>query len=79
MAQKKERKPRPIPEFKIREEELNLGIHDDTTDFEDEFKPVELHFADHFTHRTIVDLDPEGFNKLSQCAHQKGTGVNYFA
>lgn len=55
-----------IPEFKSREEEAEFWDTHDTADFEDELKPVEIHFADESKHRIIIDLDQETFVKLSQ-------------
>ena len=75
MTEKKRKVTSKIPEFKSREEEAEFWDTHDTTDFEDEFKPVELRFADDFKHSIVVDLDPETFIELSQHAQQKGTDI----
>ena len=45
MAMQKERKKSRIPEFKTIEEEAEFWDTHDTTDYEDEFKPVKVRFG----------------------------------
>lgn len=71
MTEEKTRKSR-IPEFASREEEAEFWDTHDTTDFEDEFKPVQVTVARELAARIIIDLDPDPWRKLCSIAQEKG-------
>lgn len=70
MAQKKERKPRTIPEFKSREEEAEFWDSHDLADYWGEFKPVELRL-DKVSHTILMDIDHETLSKLVHYGQKK--------
>ncbi len=61
-----------IPDFASREEEAAFWDTHDTTDFEDEFKPVKVHVAEKLSHEIIIRLESEDFRKLCALARKKG-------
>jgi predicted DNA binding CopG/RHH family protein len=63
-----------IPEFKSVEEEARFWDTHDTTDFEDEFKPVRVRFAKNLSHGLTIRLDPETLDQLRKEASEKGIG-----
>lgn len=63
-----------IPEFKSREEEAKFWDSHDTTEFEDEFKPVRARFAKNLTEGITIRLDSETLGALRNLAHEKGVG-----
>ncbi len=63
-----------IPTFPSVEEEAEFWDTHDTTDFEDEFKPVKVRFAKNLSHGLTIRLDPETLAKLRREASQKGIG-----
>jgi hypothetical protein len=71
MIEKEPRKSR-IPEFASREEEAEFWDTHDTTDFEDEFKPVQVSVTKKLDARITIDLDPEAWQKLLSAAREKG-------
>ena len=78
-----EGKPRPntgrIPVFTTLEEEAEFWDSHDTTDFEDEFKPVDVRFARNLSEGLTVRFDPETLGKLREQARQKGIGPTTLA
>ncbi len=68
-----------IPEFKSYEEEAEFWDTHDTTDFEDEFKPVKVRFAKNLASNLNVRLDPETLERLRKLAHDKGIGPTTLA
>jgi len=76
----KETKPKSrIPEFASIEEEAAFWDTHDTTDFEDEFKPVKVHFAKNLSEGISIRLDPETLEQLRTEAHEKGIGPTTLA
>lgn len=67
-------KTRRIPEFKSIEEEAEFWDTHDTTEFEDEFRPVKARFANNLSEGLTIRLDPETLSKLRQKAHEQGIG-----
>jgi hypothetical protein len=61
-----------IPEFASREEEAEFWDTLDLTDFEDEFKPVQVKVAEKLGAHITIDLDHEAWHKLLSAARQKG-------
>jgi hypothetical protein len=64
-----------IPEFRSREEEAKFWDTHDTTDFEQEFKPVRVKFAKNLSRPIPVRLDVETWQKLQLRARRKGIGA----
>lgn len=63
-----------IPIFKSVEEEAEFWDTHDTTDFEEEFKPVKVRFAKNLSQGLTIRLDPETLEKLRREANEKGIG-----
>jgi predicted DNA binding CopG/RHH family protein len=63
-----------IPEFKSVEEEASFWDSHDTTDFEEEFKPVKVDFAKNLSNGLTIRLNPQTLEKLRAEAHAKGIG-----
>jgi predicted DNA binding CopG/RHH family protein len=63
-----------IPAFASVEEEAEFWDTHDTTDFEEEFKPVKVRFAKNLSHGLTIRLDPDTLEKLRREASQKGIG-----
>src|SRR5262249_35992504 len=68
-----------IPVFKSREEEAEFWDTHDTTDFEDEFKPVKVRFARNLSQGITIRLDDATLRKLRAEAHAKGLGPTTLA
>lgn len=64
-----------IPEFKSVQEEAAFWDTQDTTDFEDEFKPVTVRVAKPLDHIFSVRFDRKTLSELQQQADKKGTGT----
>ena len=71
MTEKHDVKSR-IPDFASREEEAKFWDTHDTTDFEDEFKPVRVRVAEDLAHVIQIELDSETFRALCALARKKG-------
>ncbi len=65
---------RRIPEFNSVEEEAEFWDTHDTTEFENEFRPVKVRFAQNLSEGLTIRLDPETLSKLRQKAHEQGIG-----
>ena len=77
-----ERPRRPnsrIPEFKSLEEEAEFWDTHDTTDYEEEFKPVKVRFAKNLSQGITIRLDPETLMTLRSYAKEKGIGPTTLA
>lgn len=72
-------RPNRIPKFKNREEEARFWDTHDTTDYEDEFRPVRVKFAKQLSHPIPVRLDEETWEKLKLTAQKKGIGATTLA
>ena len=71
MTVKEERKKSRIPEFKTIEEEAEFWDTHDTTDYEDEFKPVKVRFADKLFDRVTIPVDTDTLAQLDSLAREK--------
>lgn len=67
-----------IPTFNNIEEEAEFWDTHDTTEFEDEFKPVKVHFAKNLSEGFKVRFDPETADQIRAYAHQEGVGPTTF-
>ncbi len=63
-----------IPDFKSREAETEFWDTHDTTDFEDEIKPVKVRFAKNLSESINIRFEPETLNTLRALARDKGMG-----
>jgi len=63
-----------IPEFKSYEEEAEFWDTHDFTDFDDEFKPVEVRVSKNLSSSVAIRLDPESLERIRQLAHDQGIG-----
>lgn len=63
-----------IPEFKSLQEEAEFWDTHDFTDFLDEAKPVNVHFAKNLTDSMTIRLDPTVLNQIREKAHKIGVG-----
>ncbi len=84
MAIKTERKVaqptrRSIPDFASVEEEAAFWDTHDTTDFEDEFQPVNVRFAERLSEGLTIRFDPETLARLRAQAKKKGMGPTTLA
>ena len=71
MTMKEERKKSRIPEFKTIEEEAEFWDTHDTTDYEDEFKPVKVRFADKLFDRVTIPVDTDTLAQLDALAREE--------
>lgn len=67
---KKNRKSR-IPEFKTIQEEAEFWDTHDTTDYEDEFKPIKAQFADKLFDRVTIPVDADTLAQLDTLAREE--------
>jgi predicted DNA binding CopG/RHH family protein len=70
---------RRIPAFASKEEEAAFWDTHDTTDYEEEFRPVTVRFARNLSHPLTIRLDPETIAELREQAHAKGIGPTTLA
>ena len=68
-----------IPEFTNRDEEAEFWDTHDTTDYLDEFKPVQARFAKNLSKGITIRLDPETLAELRWRAKEKGIGPTTLA
>lgn len=68
------RKKSRIPKFKSYEEEANWWDTHDTTEFEDEFKPVKLEFVKPLEHILGVRMDSKTLTQLTELGSEIGIG-----
>lgn len=64
-----------IPEFKSLEEEVEFWDTHDTTDFEDEFKPLRVRVARNLKHIFSVRFEGKTLSDLDAEAEKKGLGT----
>lgn len=79
MTERKNKTMRQIPEFKSMEEEAEFWDTHDTTDFEQEFKPVKVRFAKNLSEGLHIRLDPQTLAELRSQAQEKGIGPTTLA
>ena len=79
MTSKEAAKRSRIPDFKSREEEAEFWDTHDTTDFEDEFKPVKVRFAKNLSESINIRFDPTTLESLRTLAKEKGIGPTTLA
>ena len=63
-----------IPIFSSIEEEAEFWDTHDTTDFEDEFKPVKVRVAKNLSEGVTIRLDHDTLSKVRTAAHKQGIG-----
>lgn len=68
-----------IPKFTSYEEEANFWDTHDTTEFEDEFKPVKVEFAKPLGHILGVRLDAKTIDELDKKGREIGLGASTLA
>ena len=68
-----------IPSFASIEEEAAFWDTHDTTEFEDEFKPVRVRFKKRLSEGLTIRLDPQTLAKLRRQASGKGVGPTTLA
>ena len=68
-----------IPDFKSYEEEAAFWDTHDVSDFQDEFKTVQVKFAKNLTHSMNVRFDAKDITKLQEEADKKGIGPSTLA
>lgn len=68
------KKTNRIPTFKSIQEEAGFWDTHDTTDFEDEFKPVKVRFAKNLSQGLTIRLDPDILDRVRARAHRRGIG-----
>lgn len=68
-----------IPEFANREEEATFWDKHDTTDFEDEFQPVKVRFAENLSEGITIRFDSDTLNRLRVEARARGIGPTTLA
>ena len=71
MTEKQHPKSR-IPEFANYQEEAEFWDTHDTTDFEDEFRPVRVQVAKNLSEEITIRLDPESLRQVRVLAKEKG-------
>ena len=71
--------PRAIPRFSSLEEEAEFWDTHDTTDFEEEFRPIEARFSKNLTQGITIRLDPETLKDMRLRAKAKGLGPTTLA
>lgn len=76
---KKHRAKGRIPEFKSLEEEAEFWDTHDTTDYEDEFRPVRVRFAKNLSQPISIRLDSETLTELRFRAREMGIGPTTLA
>ena len=74
MSEQREPRKSRIAEFSNIEEEAEFWDTHDTTEFEDEFKPVQVRFAKNLSEGFKVLFDPETARKIREYAHEQGIG-----
>ena len=82
MTTKNEREPKKkarIPAFSSIEEEAAFWDTHDTTDYEDEFKPVKVRFARNLSQVLALRLEPQTLEELRELARKKGIGPTTLA
>lgn len=68
-----------IPEFQSMEEAAEFWDTHSTTEFEDEWEPVDVEVSPNLGHVLSVRLDRPTFRRLSGIARQKGVGASTLA
>ena len=79
MTEKKTERKSRIPEFKSIEEEAEFWDTHDTTDFENEFKPVRVRVANNLSEPLTIRLDADTLAELRSKAKEKGIGPTTLA
>lgn len=79
MTERQRRLKSRIPEFRNIEEEAEFWDTHDTTDYENEFKPINVRFAKNLSEGITIRLDPETLKVLRARAHERGIGPSTLA
>lgn len=61
-----------IPRFRSIEEEAEFWDTHDSTEFEDQFRPTRLKFAEHVEHLFAIPLEPKVIDLLLNVARERG-------
>ncbi len=72
-------KQKRIPAFARREEEARFWDTHDTAEFEDEFEPIDVRFANNLSQGITVRFTPETLETLRATAQRKGIGPTTLA
>jgi len=72
MTQEKEQPKSRIPEFASREEEAAFWDTHSLADYWDEFKPIQVRFAEKLSESITIYLDPGTLERLRSLAQEKG-------
>lgn len=75
----KEKGKTKIPSFANVQEEAEFWDKHDTTDYEQEFKPVKVRFAKNLSQGITVRLDADTLLELRMLAREKGIGPTTLA
>ena len=70
MSKKKHPKSR-IPEFKTIQEEAEFWDTHDLTDYEDEFRPIKVRFAEKLFDRVTIPVDADTLAQLEALAREE--------
>jgi hypothetical protein len=75
----KKRKLSRIPEFETLEEEAEFWDTHDSSEFEDEFEPVELEFVRPLIHRVSADMTAKDVDALYRLSRERGMTMSELA
>jgi hypothetical protein len=68
-----------IPPFRTREEAAEFWDTHDSTDFEDEFEPVEIEVAHPLLHQFSVAFEGEVFDRIIDAAKRRNVNFDHLA
>jgi predicted DNA binding CopG/RHH family protein len=68
-----------IPHFSSIEEEAKFWDTHDTTEYEDQFRPVKVRFAERLSEGITIRFDPQTLAALRERAREKGVGPTTLA
>lgn len=74
MATRKKETDVRIPKFSTKEDEAEFWDTHDTTDFENEFRPVDVKVAKSLSKGITIRLDPDTLERVRELASDKGIG-----
>ena len=74
MIEKELSRPRRIPKFANREEEVEFWDTHSLADYWDEFKPVRVRFSRNLSEGITIRLDLQTLGKVRSLAKEKGIG-----
>lgn len=68
-----------IPEFKNYREKTKWFDTHDMGDYQDEFKPIRVHFSKNLSQGLTIQFDPQTLDELREQAYKKGVGPTTLA